>query len=36
MPKRKTQAGDDIDGDQSIPLPIQTFFWRQTRCLLIN
>ncbi|KAL5013018.1 hypothetical protein ScPMuIL_011569 [Solemya velum] len=30
MPKRKTQSGDDLDGDQSIPLPIQTFFWRQT------
>ncbi|KAL3872189.1 hypothetical protein ACJMK2_040132 [Sinanodonta woodiana] len=30
MPKRKTLGGDDMDGDQSVPLPIQTFFWRQT------
>ncbi|XP_052063828.1 protein unc-80 homolog [Mytilus californianus] len=28
MPKRKNLSGDD--GDQSIPLPIQAFFWRQT------
>ncbi|KAH9525120.1 Protein unc-80 [Bulinus truncatus] len=31
MVKRKSQSGDDLDGDQSVPLPIQTFFWRQTR-----
>ncbi|CAG5120058.1 unnamed protein product, partial [Candidula unifasciata] len=30
MVKRKTQSGDDLEGDQSVPLPIQTFFWRQT------
>ncbi|XP_055887561.1 protein unc-80 homolog isoform X2 [Biomphalaria glabrata] len=30
MVKRKSQSGDDYDGDQSVPLPIQTFFWRQT------
>ncbi|XP_059153938.1 protein unc-80 homolog isoform X2 [Physella acuta] len=30
MVKRKAQSGDDLDGDQSVPLPIQTFFWRQT------
>ncbi|GFR68362.1 Unc-80-like protein, partial [Elysia marginata] len=30
MGKRKTQTGDDMDGDRSVPLPIQTFFWRQT------
>ncbi|XP_071097692.1 protein unc-80 homolog [Haliotis cracherodii] len=29
MTKRKTVGGDDLDGDQSVPLPIQTFFWRQ-------
>ncbi|XP_021380201.1 protein unc-80 homolog isoform X3 [Mizuhopecten yessoensis] len=31
MVKRKTISGDDLDGDQTIPLPIQSFFWRQTR-----
>ncbi|XP_052242651.1 protein unc-80 homolog isoform X2 [Dreissena polymorpha] len=30
MPKRKTQGGDDLENDMSVPLPIQTFFWRQT------
>ncbi|KAL4233067.1 Protein unc-80 [Mactra antiquata] len=30
MPKRKTQGGDDMDTDMSVPLAIQTFFWRQT------
>ncbi|KAK3088479.1 hypothetical protein FSP39_019682 [Pinctada imbricata] len=31
MPKRKTNSGDDGESDLSVPLPIQTFFWRQTR-----
>ena len=31
MVKRKVYGGDDLDGDQSVPLQIQTFFWRQTR-----
>ncbi|KAJ8299881.1 hypothetical protein KUTeg_021400 [Tegillarca granosa] len=30
MPKRKNISGDDSDRDSTIPLPIQTFFWRQT------
>ncbi|XP_052808844.1 protein unc-80-like isoform X2 [Mya arenaria] len=30
MPKRKSQANEDIDNDLSVPLSIQTFFWRQT------
>ncbi|KAK7491630.1 hypothetical protein BaRGS_00017083 [Batillaria attramentaria] len=30
MLKRKGRGGDDCEGDQSVPLPIQTFFWRQT------
>ncbi|XP_061164273.1 protein unc-80 homolog isoform X1 [Saccostrea echinata] len=30
MPKRKNHPADDSDGDQTIPLPIQSFFWRQT------
>ncbi|KAL8568215.1 hypothetical protein ACOMHN_027738 [Nucella lapillus] len=30
MRKRKGRGGDDFDGDLSVPLPIQTFFWRQT------
>ncbi|XP_048774238.1 protein unc-80 homolog isoform X3 [Ostrea edulis] len=30
MPKRKNHHTDDPEGDQTIPLPIQSFFWRQT------
>ncbi|ESO92838.1 hypothetical protein LOTGIDRAFT_232936 [Lottia gigantea] len=30
MPKRKSDSASDLDGDQTVPLPIQTFFWRQT------
>ncbi|KAK6194683.1 hypothetical protein SNE40_000272 [Patella caerulea] len=30
MPKRKCDLAGDLDGDQTVPLPIQTFFWRQT------
>eukprot|EP00105_Crassostrea_gigas_P024973 XP_011445404.1 PREDICTED: protein unc-80 homolog isoform X2 [Crassostrea gigas] len=30
MPKRKNHPTDDTEGDQTIPLPIQSFFWRQT------
>ena len=31
MPKRKRADGSDWDGDQSTPIPIQTFLWRQSR-----
>ncbi|XP_076436361.1 protein unc-80 homolog isoform X3 [Babylonia areolata] len=30
MGKRKGRGTDDLEGDLSVPLPIQTFFWRQT------
>lgn len=33
MPKRRNDDDDDEGGndDECIPLPIQTFLWRQTR-----
>jgi len=31
MTKRKKPEGNDLAGDQSVPIPIQTFLWRQTR-----
>ena len=31
MTKRKKPEGNDPAGDQSVPIPIQTFLWRQTR-----
>ena len=31
MTKRKKPEGNDVAGDQSVPIPIQTFLWRQTR-----
>jgi len=31
MTKRKKPEGNGVDGDQSVPIPIQTFLWRQTR-----
>jgi len=31
MTKRKKPDGNDLAGDQSVPIPIQTFLWRQTR-----
>lgn len=31
MVKRKKADGSESDGDQVIPIPIQTFLWRQTR-----
>jgi len=31
MVKRKKAEGNESDGDQVIPIPIQTFLWRQTR-----
>ena len=34
MPKRRNDDDDDDEGgndDECIPLPIQTFLWRQTR-----
>jgi len=31
MTKRKKPDGSDHAGDQSVPIPIQTFLWRQTR-----
>ncbi|CAD5116523.1 DgyrCDS5405 [Dimorphilus gyrociliatus] len=30
MVKRKFADNDDAEGDQTIPIPIQTFLWRQT------
>lgn len=31
MVKRKSSEGQEQDGGRGIPLPIQTFLWRQTR-----
>ncbi|KAK2180914.1 hypothetical protein NP493_420g03010 [Ridgeia piscesae] len=30
MPKRKQPNGSDTGGDQTTPLPIQSFLWRQS------
>lgn len=35
MPKRRSHDSEDDEADDaSIPLPIQTFLWRQTRSVL--